>query len=95
MTVPKTGSGQFLFFAAAEFVSFFIIVANSRSIAQGNYLWTGVTDTFFNLQAFVIMKLAIEDPNGRTWAAGLGATVGGTIGSLVSIWVTKHWLLGQ
>lgn len=90
MKVPKKSSGQFLFFATAEFISFFIIVANNRAVAQGNYLWTAVTDTFFNLQAFVVMKMAIEDPNGRTWAAGLGATLGGTLGSLASIWVTKH-----
>lgn len=88
--VPKSSVGQFLFFAAAEAISFFVIVANTRALAQGSYAWTAVTDTLFSAQSFVLAKLMIDDKNARSWAAGLGMTVGGTCGSLLSIYVTKR-----
>lgn len=90
MKVPKTAAGQFTLFMAVEAVSFFLVVANNRAVAQGNYWWTALTDTLFSLQAFAVFKLAVDDANGRTWAAGLGGTVGGVCGSLLSIWITKH-----
>lgn len=90
ITVPQSSVGQFFFFAIAEAVSFFVIVANTRALAQGSYTWTALTDTLFSAQAFVIAKLMIDDKNGRTWAAGLGMTFGGTCGSLLSIFVTKR-----
>lgn len=89
MKVPVTASGQFLFFGVCEFFSFFLVVANNRATAQGNYLWTAITDGLFGLQGFALFKLAVDDANGRTWASGLGSTVGGVLGSLFSIWITK------
>lgn len=94
MYVPRNRAGQFFFFGAIEFVSFFLIVANNRAVAQGNYMWTAVTDGLFGLQGFAVFKMAIDDPNARTWASGLGSTVGGTLGSMFSIWLTKR-LYGQ
>ena len=87
---PKTRIGQFFFMFITELISFFIICANMRAVAQGSYFWTAVSDTLFSAQAFVIGKLMIDEPNARSWAAGLGCTIGGTCGSLVSIYVTKH-----
>src|ERR1700674_3725174 len=87
---PENKIAQFLICCFAEFVSFFIIVANTRAIAQGNYLWTAVTDTFFSTQGFVMAKLMIDDKNARSWACGAGYIFGGTLGSLFAIWCTKH-----
>lgn len=89
--VPKTRVGQFFFFAVAEFISYFVIVANTRAFTQGSYLWTAVTDSLFTMQAFVVAKLMIDDPNGRSFWAGAGCTIGGTLGSLCSIYVTKKF----
>ena len=90
MTVPQSKWGQFLFGFVSEFVSFFVIVANSRAVAQGSYQWTAATDAFFSLQKFAMGKLMIDKKEMRTWATGLGTIMGGTCGSLCSIFVTKH-----
>jgi hypothetical protein len=90
MKAPTTSIGQFSLMFVAQLVSFFIIVANTRAFTHGSYGWTTVTDTMFSAQAFCLGKLMMEDPNGRTWWSGLGMTIGGTIGSLLAIFVTKH-----
>lgn len=91
---PKTPLGQFLFFGLAEFLSFFIIVMNTRAVAQGSYLWTAITDSVFTLQGFALGKMMMDDANARTWYVGMGVVVGGTSGSLFSIFITKM-LYGQ
>lgn len=88
--IPKSKLGQFLFFFAEMFVSYFIIVCNTRAFTQGSYFWTAVTDGFFTLQGAIVGKLCIEDKDGRTLWAIAGGCVGGTCGSLMAIWVTKH-----
>lgn len=90
MKVPTDPLGQFVFFAAAEFVSFFVISSNFRAIAIGNYFWAGTTDFMTLVQNFAIGKLMMDDERMRTWYVGLGAAVGGTLGTLVSIYVTKR-----
>lgn len=90
LRVPTSPMGQVLFFGAAELVSFFVISANFRAIAIGNYFWAGCTDFMTLVQNFAIGKLLIEDEKSRTWYTGIGAAVGGTIGTLLSIWATKH-----
>lgn len=92
--IPTDPLGQFVFFGLAELVSFFVISANFRAIAIGSYFWAGVTDFMTLVQSFAIGKLFIEDEKTRTWYTGIGAAVGGTIGTLLSIWATKH-IYGQ
>lgn len=91
MKAPSTRLGQFSLLFVAEFFSFFIIVANTRAFTHDSYLWTAITDTLFSLQSFAMAKLMMDDARARTWAAGLGATLGGTCGSLLSIFVTKRF----
>jgi hypothetical protein len=90
LSPPKTKLGQFSLMFITECISFFIIVANTRAFTQGSYLWTAITDTFFSAQAFFMMKLMADNKEARTFWAGLGCTIGGTVGSLLSIYVTKH-----
>lgn len=92
MKAPKTRIGQFCLMFAAEFISFFIIVANTRAYTHSNYMWTAVTDMLFSLQNFIMLKLMIDDQNSRSWWSGLGYTLGGTCGSLLSIFVTSKFL---
>jgi hypothetical protein len=75
---------------AGEFIAYFIVVANTRAFTQGHYLWTAVTDFLFSLQSFVVAKLMVDHKELRTWSSGLGMACGGTCGSLLSIYVTKH-----
>jgi hypothetical protein len=88
--LPHTRLGQFAFYGLAELVSFAVITANFRAIAQGNYWYAGVTDFMNLVQGFAIGKFLMDDAEQRTWYTGLGAAVGGTCGTLLAIWITKH-----
>lgn len=90
MKAPTSKTGQFCLMFVAELVSFFIIVSNTRAFTHGNYLWTAITDTLFTMQQFTMAKLMIDDKNARSWSAGAGATIGGTCGSLLAIFITSH-----
>lgn len=83
---PKSQFGQFAFFFITQMMSYFLIVANTRAFVGLHYLWTGVTDTLIASWGFVSVKLIADGKRG--WVAGLGYTLGGTCGSLLSIWVT-------
>jgi hypothetical protein len=91
LNVPESASGQFSFFFVAEMLCFFIIVANMRAVALANYLGAAATDLVFGLQAWGMMKLTVEHEEARTFAGGIGTTLGGVCGTLLSIWATKHW----
>jgi hypothetical protein len=88
--IPRSAVGQFLFFAGETAISYFVITANFRALAQGYYLATAVTGVLLTIQNCIVAKLSIEDADGRSWAAIAGSGFGGMIGSLSSIWVTKH-----
>ena len=90
LEVPKTARGQFSFFFIAEMVCFFIIVANMRAVALANYFGAASTDLLFGLQAWGMMKLTVEHEEARTLAGGIGTTLGGVCGTLLSIWTTKY-----
>lgn len=70
-----------------QFLSFFIIVANTRAYTQGLYFWTGVTDMAFGLLNFAIVKRVTA---AETWTERIGYACGGTVGALVGIYVSKH-----
>lgn len=88
---PKSWYGQFFFFAACEFICYFIIVANTRAFTAGSYKWTAITDMAFTSQQFALGVVMIDDKDSRTFWSGLGCVLGGCAGSLLSIWVTKHF----
>ena len=90
LDVPKSSAGQFLFFFVSELVCFFVIVANTRAVALANYLGAATTDMAFGIQAWAMLKITVENKDARTFAGGVGSTLGGTVGTLLSIWATKH-----
>jgi hypothetical protein len=94
LKVPTSTAGQFLLFAIIELVACFLIVFNTRAVSKGSYMWTGVSDFAFSLSQFTVFKLVVDDPNGRTWASGLGGAVGATAGALLSLWFNQQ-ILGQ
>jgi len=91
---PKTPLGQCLFFAITQFSSYFLFVASIRATAQGNYVWTVIVDSVYGAQAFmmamVISRLAIKDDSRGLWG-GIGYTIGGALGSIMGIYLTKIW----
>jgi len=91
LSVPKSVLGQFAFFFVAELICFFVITANMRAVALANYMGAAATDLLFGFQAWGMMKLTVEHEEARTFAGGVGTTLGGVCGTLLSIWVTKHW----
>lgn len=89
ITVPKSRFGQIAFFFGTQFLAYFLFVANTRAFTQASYGWTWVTDTMLAAQAFTVSKLMIDNKEARGWWAGVGYTLGGPMGSLLSILVTK------
>jgi hypothetical protein len=79
----------FLIASGTEFVSYFLIVVNTRAYSKGLYFWTFVTDAFFISQAFFVAKWMVEAKEARGLPAYLGFLFGGTLGSLAAIFVTK------
>jgi len=89
LRVPQGKPGQFAVFYAIQFLSYALVVANTRAYTESRYLWTAATDLAFGLQAFLVTKLMVDcDADQRGFWAGLGYTVGGTSGSLAAIWLT-------
>lgn len=86
--------GRALFFGSTQFLSYFLIVANTRAYTQGTYIWTAITDALFASQSWIVgllwAQIAVEksEDNSKGWA-GVGYVIGGTLGSLASIFVTK------
>lgn len=75
------------FFFAVELLSYFLIVANTRAFTQGLYGWTALTDFIFAGSNFLIIQRVSKAETKAAWA---GYTLGGTCGSLIAIFVTKH-----
>lgn len=90
MKLPEQAWKRFAIFFASQMISFFIICANFRALAQGLYCWTAFTDTLIVFQNMMMAKIFIEDANARDKWSIAGATIGGACGSVLSIYVTKH-----
>lgn len=84
----------FLFWFAAEFVLYSLIVANGRAYNQGNYIATLGSDMLISAFNFWFAVKFIEGKDNRTWPALAGCVLGGGAGSCASILFTK-WAYGQ
>lgn len=81
---------KFWFYFCVQFISYALVVANGRAYVQGSYLWTAVTDTLIGAQNFLVMRKFVKDSGDSLHGASLaGYVLGGTLGSLVSIALTK------
>lgn len=75
----------------SDFLIIFVTCANLRAVAQGSLFWTAVTEPTLALGCFAIGKLMMDKEEWRTWTAGIGAALGATAGSLLSILVTTKF----
>jgi hypothetical protein len=90
LRVPESRTGQFLYGFADQFLYFFVVCANFRAVAIGLKCATASTDVLITAQAFISKKFAIDKEECRTYWVGLGETIGGGLGSILSIWVTQR-----
>lgn len=77
-----------------EFLSFFVIVVNTRAFTQGKIGWTMATDGLFIIQTWAVGKWMVEDKQARGIWALLGFLIGGELGSVLGIVVTKYFYGG-
>lgn len=75
----------YLFFIT-QFISYTLFVLNGRAFNQSAYVITFVSDLFFGLYGFFVIKAINESKHGWAW---VGYMLGGSFGSLFGIWVSK------
>ena len=95
MRLPKTGIGLFSLMFSVELSAFFVSTAYGRAVVQANYLWSSIAVLLLVSQNFVIIKIMADEPRGRSWVALLGCAAGAVCGTILSIYITKHFLLGS
>lgn len=77
---------DFGLFFAIQCLQYFLITCNMRAISQGSYFWTAITDFTFAAVNFAIIKKIAQSETKTAWA---GYTLGGVVGSLSAIYLTK------
>jgi len=90
MNLPTSNTGRFFFYFSVQFLVYGLVVANGRAYVQGLYAWTAVTDALIAAVNFlVVRKMAKESQDDLHGPSFIGYVLGGTMGSLFSIWITK------
>ena len=82
MTVART----FLFFFAVQFLNYAILCWNYRAVAQARYGNVFASDLMCAAISFTLIK-RVAKTDSR--AALAGYVLGGAVGSVVSVWITK------
>ena len=77
----------FLFFFAVQFVSYGMLCWNYRSIAQARFANIFASDLCCAALGFTLIK---KIANTESRVAMAGYVLGGAIGSVCSVWVTKQ-----
>ena len=71
-------------------ISYGLLVINYRAVAQAHYFWSALSDfAIATLSYFVIKRIATSDNTLHQW---LGYALGGVVGSLFGIWISKVML---
>jgi hypothetical protein len=65
-----------------------IVTVNYRAIAQSRYVACVGTDVLIALGNFTMFKLII---GATTWLELAGYTLGGCLGGVTGIWLTRRW----
>jgi len=79
-----------VFFLAAllQFANYLAATVNIRAVAHKQYRWAVATDGSIVLMTyFIIQRVAQAD----SWMVLAGMLVGGTLSSVVGIWLTAKW----
>lgn len=90
MKMPTSHFGRFFFYFCVQFTSYALVVANGRAYVLGDYMWTAVTDASIAALNFVVIRRMVKDFGEELHGPSLaGYVIGGTLGSLFAIWITK------
>jgi hypothetical protein len=90
MKMPTSNVGRFFFYFCAQFTSYALVVANGRAFVIGYYGWTAITDASIAALNFIVLRKMMKDSGDELHGPSLaGYVIGGTLGSLFSIWITK------
>lgn len=84
MTVMRS----FFISAVVQYAAYVVATVNFRAIADEQYVWAWGTSVVFAALSYTIVRHVIKD---ETWATVLGMMVGGGLGDLSGIWITRHW----
>lgn len=79
---------EFLSFAFLQFISYFILVGNIRAVAKLHYGFAALTEVAHLGMLWFILKRIVESDS---WFAFAGYVVGGTCGTLLSMYLTRRW----
>ena len=88
--MKSTWKNVWLLFAV-QLIQYCIVSVSYIVMNRGYYGLTFITDTVYGLNSFFIVKRIVKTGDTLGWEA-IGYTLGGSIGSLLAIWVTKHWI---
>ena len=81
---------EFLLMFFVQIINYCLITINYRAVAHANYFLTGISDFIFaSLNFFVIKKIAKSEDTIHQW---LGYSLGGVVGALLGIYVSKFLL---
>jgi hypothetical protein len=69
-----------------NFVSYFVLTFDFRTVAQANYLWAAITNLIIAMLTFTVLNRVSESKS--TWDR-FGYAVGGTCGTMVGIYISK------
>ncbi len=72
--------------AVLNCISYFGLTIDYRVVAQGNYGWSIATSAFLGFLAFTIIKRISES---KSRIEEFGYVIGGIIGTLVGIYISK------
>ena len=78
---------QFCLFFVVQCLQYFLITVNYRAVSQGRYGWTFISDMAVAFNGFLLIKRIADDKT--KWGLA-GYTLGGAVGSVAAIWITKR-----
>jgi hypothetical protein len=80
---------RFAFWFGVEFFLYGMVVANGRAYNQAHYGWTLITDMIISWFNFYVAVKFIEGKENRDHWSMAGCVMGGGLGSVTMIFVTK------
>lgn len=79
---------SFLISMVVQYASYIVLTVNFRAIADAQYFWAWATAVSAAFLSYTIVRRVTKD---ETWWTVLGMMVGGGLGDLSGIWLTRHW----
>ena len=78
----------FLTFAGLQAVAYVVLVSNLRAISSLNYPVAAGTEALYLLIQWTVLRRIVA---AEGIAAKLGYITGGTLGTLLAMWLTRGW----